>query len=119
MGKEIKIIGEDFEAKAELLEEDAPETCEKIWENLPLEGKASLFKEEIYFTIPVDVEPEDTTPTTERGDVSYWPQGPAFCVFFGGSQPVSPVATFAKLIENIDDFRNVEEGEEIVVEKAE
>jgi len=119
MGKKIRISGEDFEATAELLEEDKPETCEAVWESLPFEGTASIFKEEVYFTIPVSIDLEDGSADTEKGDISYWPKGPAFCVFYGKSQPVSPVSTFARIEEGVDDFREVAEGESISVTKIE
>ncbi len=119
MVREIKILAKDIEVKATLLEDERPKTCEAIWEALPLEGKASLYKEEIYFDIPIDIEPEDATPNTQKGDVSYWPEGPAFCLFFGGSQPVSPVNTFARVDEGVEDFGEVEDGDEVVVRKVE
>ncbi len=119
MVRKIKISAKDFEVTANLLEDERPQTCDKIWKALPLKGKASLYKEEIYFDIPVDIEPEEATPNTEKGDVSYWPEGPAFCVFFGESQPVSPVNTFARIVDDVDGFREVGEGDEVVVRKVE
>lgn len=118
MSDKIVISTEDFEVEAVLLVEGRPETCEKIREALPIDGKASLHKEEIYFEIPVDIGPEDPTPKTEMGDVSYWPEGNAFCVFFGKSQPVAPVNTFARIEEGAEKFRDVENGEKIEVRRA-
>lgn len=118
MPNKIVISTEDFEVEAVLLEEDRPETCEKIWNALPIEEKASLYEDEIYFEIPVDIGPEDATLSTEKGDVSYWPDGNSFCVFFGESQPVSPVNTFAKIEESSEEFRRVESGEKIEVRKG-
>ena len=115
----IKISGEDFETTAKLLEDKKPETCKAVWDSLPFEGKASVFKEEVYFTFPVDIELEEGSPDTEKGDVSYWPKGPAFCVFFGDSQPVSPVSTFAKIEEGVESFREVAERDSISVTKVE
>ncbi len=118
MTKRIKISGDDFEATAKLLEDERPETCKAVWESLPFEGKASVFKEEVYFTIPVNIEPEEGSANTEKGDVSYWPKGPAFCVFYGDSQPVSPVSTFAKIEDGVDSFREVAERDSISVTKV-
>lgn len=119
MARKIAISARDFEVEATLLEGERPKTCDGIWEELPIEGEATIYKEEVYFDIPVEIEPEDATPTTERGDVSYWPDGPGFCVFFGDSQPVSPVNTFAEVEEGIEKFREVEEGDEVAIRKAE
>lgn len=115
--KKIKVSARDFEVEAELLEEKRPKTCRKIWENLPFEGKVSIYKEEIYFDIPVEIEYEEATPKTEKGDVSYWPEGPAFCIFYGESQPVSSVNTFAKMGDDVEKFRRLDDGEKITVEK--
>ena len=118
MTRKIVIETDEFEVEATLLEDDRPETCDAVWEALPFEGKASQFKEEIYFDIPVDIGPEDATPNTEQGDVSFWPEGPAFCVFYGDSQPVSPVNTFARIGEDIEKFEGVQNGDLVKVRKA-
>lgn len=119
MTRKIEISAGDFTVEAVLMEEERPKTCDKIWESLPLEGEASIYKEEIYFEIPVKIEPEESTPETEKGDVSYWPEGPAFCVFYGDSQPVSPVNTFARVGEDVEKFREIEDGDRVLVRKLE
>lgn len=118
MSKKIEISASDLEVEAELLEDRSPDTCERIWESLPFEGQAKNYKEEVYFEIPVEIEPEDMTPEVERGDISYWPRGPAFCVFYGESQPVSPVSTFARLEEGLGEFAEVSDGEKIEVRRS-
>lgn len=115
--RKIVISVRDLEAEAVLLDEERPQTCEEIWRALPLNGEASLYKEELYFPIPLEVDPEDATRETEAGDVSYWPDGPAFCIFFGDSQPVSPVNTFARIEGDVESFREVRSGEEVTVRR--
>lgn len=119
MSRKISISTENFEIEAELLEDVRPKTCEKIWESLSLEGEARKYKEEFYFNVPVDIEPEDATPNTEKGDIAYWPEGSAFCIFYGSSQPASPVSTFAKIVEGTEKFEDVEKGEKIRVMRSE
>lgn len=119
MVNKIKISVKDLQAEASLLEQERPKTCKKIWNSLPIQGEAKTYKKEIYFNIPLKIKPENPTPTTKKGDISYWPEGPAFCVFFGDSQPVSPVNTFARVDEGIGKFGNVGEGDVIFVEKVE
>lgn len=116
--RKIKIETENFEIKARLLEEKRPETCKNIWEELPFEGAASVYKEEIYFDIPTEIEPEKASMNTQAGDISYWPEGPAFCIFFGESKPVSPVNTFARVEEGIEKFEEVTRGEKIKVHRS-
>jgi len=115
--KKIRISCSGFSVEAELLENERPNTCRRIWNALPLEGEAEIWKEEVYFEIPVEIPPENQTPRTSAGDVAYWPEGPAICIFFGRSQPVSPVNTFARITSGIENFRKVKPGDRIRVEK--
>jgi hypothetical protein len=66
----------------------------------------------------VKIPPENPTPKTTTGDVSYWPEGPGFCIFFGKSQPVSPVNTFARIKSGIENFRKIKSGERITVKRV-
>ena len=50
MGKKIRILVSDVAVEAELNE---AKTAQRIWEALPIEGRANLWGEEIYFAIPV------------------------------------------------------------------
>ncbi len=115
--KKLRISCSGFEVEAEMLESEKPKTCEAIWRALPFEAEAEIWKEEVYFEIPVKISPEGPTPKTTAGDVSYWPEGPGFCIFFGKSQPISPITTFAKIRSGIDKFRKVKSGEKITVER--
>ena len=118
MVRSVVIKYRGFEVDAELLERERPNTCEAIWKVLPLEGVAEIWKEEVYFEIQVKIPNENSTPKTEVGDVSYWPEGPRFCIFFGRSQPVSPVNTFAKIKSGVENFQNVKTGDRVTVRKA-
>jgi uncharacterized protein len=72
--------------EGELLDTDC---AQAIWNALPLSAEANTWGDEIYFTIPVH-HGLDTTAreVVEKGDLGYWPQGPAFCIFFGPT-PIS------------------------------
>lgn len=86
MPQRIVIIAGDLELPAEL--HDSP-TARAIAAALPLEGQALTWGDEIYFPIPVTAELDDTArDRVEIGDVGYWPQGKALCLFFGPT-PVS------------------------------
>jgi len=113
MVRKIVIKFRDFEAEAELLEGDHPKTCDAIWRALPFEAQIEVWKEEIYFEIPVKIKPENPTMRTTAGDVSYWPEGPAFCVFFGRSQPIGPVVTFGVIKRGIENFRRLKSGDHV------
>ena len=67
---------------------DSP-TARKIWEALPIEGRANTWGDEIYFEIPVKVaQAPDARQEVAVGELGYWPVGHAFCIFFGPT-PVS------------------------------
>ena len=55
MAKQIKITAGDVSAQAEL---NTTETAKAIWEALPIEGQANTWGDEIYFSIPVQLETE-------------------------------------------------------------
>lgn len=118
MTKKMLIMSKDIVVEAELFERDCPRTCEAIWQALPFEAELEIWKEEVYFEIPVKIPHENSAPKTTAGDVSYWPEGPGFCIFFGRSQPISPVNTFARINSGVENFRKVKTGDRITVKKA-
>lgn len=118
MGRKILIACRDFEVEAELLEERCPKTCDAIWNALPLEAELEVWKEEVYFDIPVRIAPENPTSKTSAGDVAYWPEGQGFCIFFGRSQPISKVNVFARVREGVELFKLVKTGDSIKVKRS-
>ena len=58
-------------------------TAWAIWNALPLSGTASLWGEEIYFEVPVDLAEEGAQEEVGIGDLAYWPPGNAVCIFWG------------------------------------
>jgi hypothetical protein len=104
------------EAEGELVRFLAPRTIDMIVRRLPIEGRAALWKEEVYFETPVKMGEEKAKPTVETGTVAFWPMGSAICVFYGKSQPYSPVNVIGKVTGNLDLFRQVKSGTKIRVE---
>ena len=110
--------------KAEIF--DTP-TGRAIYEALPIKRNVSTWGEEIYFDLPVHCELEDgALAEVSVGDLAYWPNMPAFCIFFGptpvsrGDRPVaaSEVNVFGKLLEtDLESLRGIREGENILVER--
>ena len=113
----VKFIIEDLgEAEGELVRFLAPRTIDTIVRKLPVEGRAALWKEEVYFEIPVKIGEEKAKTTVETGDIAFWPMGSALCVFFGDSQPYSPVNILGKITKNLELFEQVKSGATIKVE---
>lgn len=104
------IIEEVGEAEGELIRHLAPRTVDAIVKKLPVEGRAALWKEEVYFEIPVTMGEEKAKPTVKKGDLAYWPMGNALCVFFGDSQPYSAVNIVGRILKNLELFSRVKSG---------
>ena len=109
----IEALGE---AEGELVRFLAPRTVDTIVRKLPVEGRVALWKEEVYFEIPVKIGEEKAKPTVETGAIAFWPMGSALCVFFGESQPYSPVNILGKVTKNLELFKQVKSGATIKVE---
>ena len=116
--RKLVITCRDFEVEVELLEKLCPNTCDAIWKALPFDTEVEIWKEEVYFEIPVKIPPENPTPKTTAGDVSYWPEGSGFCIFFGRSQPISPVNTFARIKSGVEKFKAARTGDRITVRRV-
>ncbi len=124
MGKRIRITAGDIEAAAEL---NSTATAEAIWQSLPIKGRAHLWGDEIYFSIPLSLELEAGQELVSMGDLGYWPEGKAFCIFFGPTpvsrggeiRPASPVAVFGKIIGDATILKKVATGTGITVRNCE
>ena len=124
MGKKIRILVNDIEVEAELNE---AKTAQRIWEALPIEGKANLWGEEIYFTIPVKTGLETgSREVVSAGELGYWPTGHAFCIFFGPTpasqgdeiRAASAVNVIGKVLSDPKVLLKVRDGVRIMLEKA-
>ena len=125
MERKIKIIAGNIIAEASLINTS---TADAIWNVLPLESKCNLWGDEIYFTVPVSHKLEkEACEIVEKGDLAYWPQGPAFCIFFGPTpiskgdeiKPASAVNVFGKVVGDPTIFKQVSSDAPVRVEKAE
>jgi hypothetical protein len=105
------------EAEGELVRFLAPRTVDTIVRKLPVEGRAALWKEEVYFENTVKIGEEKSKPTVETGTIAFWPMGSALCIFYGQSQPYSPVNILGKVTKNLELFKQVKSGATIKVEQ--
>jgi len=115
----IKFVIDDLgEAEGELVRHLAPRTVDMIVRKLPLEGRTALWKEEVYFEIPVKMGEEKAKSTVEKGAIAFWPMGSAICVFYGETQPYSPVNVLGTITKNLELFSRVKSGTIVRVEKC-
>jgi uncharacterized protein len=117
----IDINGRQF--RATLDEEAAPVTVSKIRKALPVKAKINKWGDEFYFQIPVTAEPENAVESVSIGDLAFWPEGSAFCIFFGKTPlsrneneiiPASAVNPVGR-IENIEGLKEFSGGETIKI----
>jgi hypothetical protein len=111
------VVDELGEAEGELVRHLAPRTIDMIMRKLPLEGRAALWKEEVYFEIPLKMGKEKAKSSVEKGTIAFWPLGSAICIFFGETQPYSPVNVLGNIVKNLELFEEVKSGTKIRVEK--
>ena len=115
----IKFIIEGLgEAEGELVRFLAPRTVDTLVRKLPIEGRAALWKEEVYFETPIKMGEEKAKGTVEKGTIAFWPMGSAICIFYGESQPYSPVSILGEVTKNLELFSRVKSGTKIRVEKC-
>lgn len=118
----IMIIAGDIMIRAQLYDTPTARAIEQI---LPVQGTVSTWGDEIYFNIPLEqgLEP-DARQDVEVGELGYWPEGPAFCIFFGKT-PVSisgnprassPVNIFGRTLEDPKSLKSVQSDETIRVD---
>ena len=105
------------ETEGELIRIKAPKTAEAVWRSLPITSKVSLWKDEIYFSIGIGLGREKPSKTAEKGDIAYWPMGNALCIFYGETQPYSPVNIVGSVTKNLEIFAKLKSGTIIKVEK--
>jgi hypothetical protein len=106
--------------------DDSP-TGQALADALPIDGRAQLWGEEIYF--PVDrvvADLDDTAAVVVNvGDLGYWPTGRALCIFFGltpGSvpgeiRPASAVNLVGRVTDDPGCLKLVPEGATVRIEK--
>ncbi len=105
---------------------DTP-TAQKIAKALPIRARFNTWGDEIYFPIPVQAElDESAREEVEMGDLGYWPEGSAFCIFFGPTPmssgdrivPASAVNIVGKVLGDAVRLKEVMDEEEITLEEA-
>ena len=90
---------------AELFENVAPKTVGAVWAALPLDGivsHANFSGEEISFpTYGLVWERENQQYETQPGDLGYFVEAPAVCIYYGSLRVISPGNVFGRVVENL------------------
>jgi len=101
-----------------------PRTRDAISDALPLEGDATRWGDELYFSTEVAVPPEETQTEIPIGGIAYWPQGQALCLFWGPTpashsdepRAAAPVSVIGQ-VEDVTPLQNVDGGSSVRIER--
>ncbi|MDR0198374.1 MAG: AfsR family transcriptional regulator [Methanomassiliicoccaceae archaeon] len=76
---------------------DDSDISNEIWLSLPFSADINMLGSQIYFVMPLDSRTKGNSKIFEKGDIAYWPEADAVCIF-SGPTPLStderPVAAF-------------------------
>jgi uncharacterized protein len=106
------------EAQGEFYRFAAPRTSDSLLRNLPVNGRAVRYGQEIYFQVNVKAPGEKPRSNMEIGSLGYWPQGDAVCIFYGPTRPYSPVNLLGRITNGLEFFEKVKEGTLITIRKG-
>jgi hypothetical protein len=101
-------------------------TAGLVWEALPIEANGQTWGDEIYFRIPVSAELEDPMAVVDIGDLGYWPNGNAFCIFYGRTPasseddiiPASPVDVIGRVTSDFTVLKGITSPGLVIIEKG-
>ncbi len=112
------VIEDGKSADAELIRFYAPKTADALLRRLPIEGRVARWKEEVYFEAGITMGLEKAKSKVDSGTVAYWPMGSAICVFYGDTQPYSPVNIIGIVRSGIEIFKDLAAGGKIRLERV-
>ena len=122
MSQQIKITVGEIEVNAWLNDSN---TATGVYEVLPITTTINMWGDEIYFPILVQRDEENATENVAIGDIAYWPQGSAMCIFLGKTpasredepRPISPVNVIGRIDSATKLLGRVRQGDTIAVRK--
>ena len=105
----LEVLFRGFETSVVL---DVQSYVEAFNSALPFTSEAIVWKHEIYFSTPVELGSRESRPIyrVERGGVYYWPPGKALCLFYGFSQPYTPVLYLGRIVDPLNIFYGLGPG---------
>ena len=112
------ILENGAQANAELIRFYAPKTVDALLRRLPIQGRIARWKDEVYFDAGIAMGPEKPRHRVEAGTIAFWPMGSAVCIFYGETQPYSPVNMIGVVKSGIEIFKEAVVGAKIRLERV-
>ncbi|MEE8450087.1 MAG: cyclophilin-like fold protein [Thermodesulfobacteriota bacterium] len=93
-------------------------SAEALWRSLPITGQGRLWGKELYFMVELKLPTDELRLVVEKGDLAYWPAGPALCIFFGPTpasqgnecRAASPVEVLGRIVASPAELEKIKEG---------
>ncbi|MBI0582983.1 MAG: hypothetical protein ISF22_02015 [Methanomassiliicoccus sp.] len=122
MGNRILLLIDEHDFEIELNDSD---TANAIWLAAPFDSTTNAWGDEIYFEVPVKNALENGRKVLEAGEIAFWPEGSALCVFFGptpvstGKAPeaISEVSPVGRLVGDPRRFEVVGDRRKVMVRR--
>ena len=120
MAREMEVSIGGRRVVVELLDKEAPTTCNKLWEVLPVKSvttNAKFVGDELIIMVPMMADNENQRLDVGIGDVGYFPMQQTLCFFFGKLRPFGFCNIVGKVTEGIEKLKEasikiLEEGVE-------
>jgi uncharacterized protein len=121
VGVKISIEAGGVKVLAEL---DDSATARLVGAALPLHGVVHRWGDEVYFEVPVHIDrAPDARERMVVGELAFWPNGDAFCIFFGATpvsltdepRAYSPVNPFGRVVGDATALAGIREGDAVSV----
>lgn len=119
----IDIDGKRFDGELE----DTP-TARAVMEALPIESRIRSWGDEFYFDAGLNPGKDETATTdVNEGDLAYWPEGDALCIFFGptpaseGDKPVpaGPVNKVGRIKAEPSELKKLRNARKVSIFRSE
>lgn len=113
----LEILFKDFETSVVV---DIHKYGDTISTVVPFRSKATVWKHEIYFPIPIELRfsEKELMHKVERGGVYYWPPGKALCLFYGFTHSYTPVIYLGRIVDPLNALFSLGGGEiEVLIHK--
>jgi hypothetical protein len=115
----VRFVLEDGRhADGELIRFQAPKTADALLRRMPIEGRVARWKDEVYFEAGISIGLEKPKSKVETGTIAFWPMGSAVCIFYGETQPYSPVNVIGVVKSGIEIFKDIAAGAKIRMERT-
>ena len=120
---DLRVLVDGVELEADWTDEN-PETRAAVESALPLEGEATRWGDELYFSVPVDAAAENGREEVPVGAIAYWPPGSALCLFWGptpasgGDEPrAASAVNVVGQVADVTELSGVDGGATVRVER--